>query len=428
MSGHVAAFDAQGLASADGAASTAAWLRAYTRCDTVAGSRMVRTARMLEVLPLLASRFADGIVGAEHMSAVAGGAARVPDEVLALSDKTFADFAGVARPSEFHRVAKRVAACHDEEAVARDAEAAYERRHVSLGQTFGGVFHLAGQLDPEGGAALQAALESLMTPMGREDGRSAGQRRADALVELTGVALRSAELPDCGGERPRVTFTAGAGMLGGALAGAGALGGTAGGALGGVAAADAAAGGGPGPDPGLRLGPGLGLGLGLGLGDLSGSAVAVGVFGHGDPHLLGNGALVPVETIRRMCCDADLNVVLQDCAGEVLHYGRSRRSHSPAQRRAVVLRDGGCVFPHCDRPPAHCQVHHVTYWSQDGSTDLDNLALVCLFHHHLLHEGGWSIEKSQAALPGSTGTHRVVSWTARGPDGRVLQQQRRPPA
>ena len=52
-------------------------------------------------------------------------------------------------------------------------------------------------------------------------------------------------------------------------------------------------------------------------------------------------------------------------------------------------RDGGCTFPGCDRPPGWTQAHHVIHWIKDGPTDIDNLALLCHFHHHRIHEGGF---------------------------------------
>ena len=75
---------------------------------------------------------------------------------------------------------------------------------------------------------------------------------------------------------------------------------------------------------------------------------------------------------------------------EVLDLGRSVRLVSPAQRRALVVRDGGCVWPDCDRPPAFTDAHHLRHWVDGGATDLANLALVCRRHHRLVH-AGWEL-------------------------------------
>ena len=71
------------------------------------------------------------------------------------------------------------------------------------------------------------------------------------------------------------------------------------------------------------------------------------------------------------------------------------RPQHPAAR-LLLIRDGGCVFPGCDRPPSHCQAHHLKFWTRDhGPTDIDNLALVCGFHHWLIHDKHWTLQ----ALP-----------------------------
>jgi HNH endonuclease len=74
-----------------------------------------------------------------------------------------------------------------------------------------------------------------------------------------------------------------------------------------------------------------------------------------------------------------------------LEVGRTSRVVSAAQRAALVVRDGGCAFPGCDRPLAWCEAHHLRHWLHGGPTDLANLALVCRAHHRAVHEGGWRL-------------------------------------
>jgi hypothetical protein len=95
---------------------------------------------------------------------------------------------------------------------------------------------------------------------------------------------------------------------------------------------------------------------------------------------------------------AKLPPILGGAPSRPLDVGRSSRVVTPAQRSALAVRDGGCVFPGCSRPLAWCEAHHVRHWLDGGPTDLDNLALVCRAHHREVHEGGW----------------RLI----RGPDGR----------
>ena len=93
---------------------------------------------------------------------------------------------------------------------------------------------------------------------------------------------------------------------------------------------------------------------------------------------------------RRLACDASVVRVVTDGASEPLDVGRASRTVSPAQRRALTIRDRGCVFPGCDRPPGWCDGHHIVHWADGGPTDLANLALLCHHHHKAMHEGRWT--------------------------------------
>jgi len=67
--------------------------------------------------------------------------------------------------------------------------------------------------------------------------------------------------------------------------------------------------------------------------------------------------------------------------------------------RAVVLRDRGCIFPDCDRLPSACDIHHIVYFSRGGQTDLANAAMLCAFHHYLIHHSDWTIGHDAHGLP-----------------------------
>ena len=81
-----------------------------------------------------------------------------------------------------------------------------------------------------------------------------------------------------------------------------------------------------------------------------------------------------------------------DGNGVPLAVGRTRRTVTPAQWCALVIRDRGCIFPGCDRPAGWCQAHHVIWWEDFGLTDLDNLVLLCDHHHDSVHHHGWDVE------------------------------------
>ncbi|MBT1003697.1 HNH endonuclease [Paenarthrobacter sp. DKR-5] len=100
---------------------------------------------------------------------------------------------------------------------------------------------------------------------------------------------------------------------------------------------------------------------------------------------------VTARSIRRLACDAEVLPVVLGGQGQVLDVGRSARAFPPHQRKALVARDGGCTAPGCTVPAAWCEAHHVQWWSRGGPTALNNAALACAYHHHLLHKERWRI-------------------------------------
>jgi hypothetical protein len=100
---------------------------------------------------------------------------------------------------------------------------------------------------------------------------------------------------------------------------------------------------------------------------------------------------VAATTLRKIACDADIIPALLGTHGELLDLGRKTRLFTPAQRTALTARDQGCAFPNCTIPAPWCEAHHITYWSQDGPTNLNNGVLLCSAHHHLIHKEQWTI-------------------------------------
>jgi Domain of unknown function (DUF222) len=106
--------------------------------------------------------------------------------------------------------------------------------------------------------------------------------------------------------------------------------------------------------------------------------------------IIGLEMTVPADTVRKMCCDAELNRVVTRGASTILDYGTTTRLASDSQYYALVARDGGCRWPGCDRPPGWCEMHHIDEVVLDhGPTDLNNLALSCSTHHDYLHHQHW---------------------------------------
>ncbi|GGV30744.1 HNH endonuclease [Paenarthrobacter nicotinovorans] len=97
------------------------------------------------------------------------------------------------------------------------------------------------------------------------------------------------------------------------------------------------------------------------------------------------------NTIRKIACDADILPVLLGTDSQILDIGRTTRIFPPHIRKAITARDGGCAFPDCTLPAPWCEAHHITYWSQGGTTGTNNATLLCSHHHHLIHKEHWRI-------------------------------------
>src|SRR4051794_34105903 len=102
------------------------------------------------------------------------------------------------------------------------------------------------------------------------------------------------------------------------------------------------------------------------------------------------GELLGPETVRRMACDAFIIPAVLGGRSEVLDLGRTSRLATPKLLQALYLRDRGCTFPGCSRPPAWCDAHHCRHWCDGGRTDLTNLALLCPRHHTIVHQKGYT--------------------------------------
>ena len=100
-----------------------------------------------------------------------------------------------------------------------------------------------------------------------------------------------------------------------------------------------------------------------------------------------DGPALPVETARRLGCDASVVSVIENEDGEPLNVGRKTRTIPPALRRALRSRDRGCRFPGCNNKH-YVDGHHIRHWADGGETRLSNLVTLCRFHHRFVHEGG----------------------------------------
>jgi hypothetical protein len=103
------------------------------------------------------------------------------------------------------------------------------------------------------------------------------------------------------------------------------------------------------------------------------------------------------SALRRLACDAAVIPMVLGSAGQVLDVGRATRAVPASIRRALIVRDRGCAFPRCDRPPGWTDAHHVIPWARGGPTSLSNLVLLCGHHHETVHHRGWTVHIDAAA-------------------------------
>jgi Domain of unknown function (DUF222)/HNH endonuclease len=377
----LAGVDGRGAAGAEvgvQAESTAGWLQARLRAGRPQASRWVRTARALFRGPLAGTgrALAAGVISPAHATVLAAGTEELPAATAAAAEPVLLEVAGRLDPPGLRKLVHHLAEVADPDgAQARTQRQQQERRGLWVSPTYQGMVAIDGLLEPEAGETLLAALDPLARPTHAEDDRSGSQRRADALTELARRSLEGGRLPQTGGVRPQVTVTVELASLLGQAGMPGANGGFVG----------------PLPaETARRLAC-----------DATLTRVLVTRRPHpdlaGEPDRYGDGAGGLVARLQAAL--ALLPAALGGPATQPLEVGRATRVVSPAQRTALSVRDGGCRFPGCDRPPAWCEAHHVRHWLHGGATDLDNLVLLCWTHHRAVHEGGQRVDPPHRQRP-----------------------------
>lgn len=119
---------------------------------------------------------------------------------------------------------------------------------------------------------------------------------------------------------------------------------------------------------------------------------------------------LPIDTVRRLCCDGSIVPIVENAKGEPLSVGRKVRTVTTAVRRALWARDKGCAFPGCSHT-RYVDAHHIKHWADGGETSAENMVLLCSQHHRMVHEGGYSILNDHA------GNHYF-----KRPDGKAVPE------
>ena len=353
-------------AQSDGGGSTVSWLRRCCGMTAKAAAYRVHLARTLGELPAVLDGARAGRASFTNVTMIAHLAGDVGVEQVRPYEDILVEAAEQVEPRQMRFLTRTTRLGIDPDGVLADANHAHERRWFDCDETYGGVFVVSGQLDAEGGALLKTAIDAMSHGMNRGEARSASERRADALVDMAATQLRCGDHRDVHGQRPHLTVTVSAETLRsdtvhGRIAGAGTV----------------------------HMDTG-------GVGPLRSGAIAP------PAELRGVGPIHP-ETARRIACDAVRTVVtvapsadgesawMTGAPAVPLSVGRATRTIPASIRTALVLRDQGCRFPGCDRPPAWTDGHHIIHWGDGGPTDLENLVSLCRRHHRRVHEEGWRI-------------------------------------
>ena len=345
---------------AEGAVSFTAWLRSLLGVDHLAASREVRLARASRELPTMIADLAAGSTSRAHLELVAriGLANQDRADALPQVEAVFAQVARSQPPGVLAQVVRAWADQIDPIATATAEDEVHRRRFVHLSQV-GDCWHLDGMFGHEQGATLAAALNAAIVSARRGGGSADGgasneceqvkaSQRADALIDLARLALASGGLPETGGAKPTVVVTV----------------------------------------PLVRLEQAESTSALPGFGQCAGSDGPLPFIGGSAQLAVPNGIgqdLISETTAQRMACDAEVQRIVLSGEGLPLDIGRTSRTIPLQLRRALNIRDGGCVFPGCDRPPGWTEAHHVVHWAQGGPTSLRNTALLCSRHHHDVH-------------------------------------------
>ncbi|VVJ21442.1 Uncharacterised protein [Amycolatopsis camponoti] len=309
------------------------------RARALAGGRNLDGTPIPAVAPATGTAALDGGLSTPMIDTIVGALTRIPPEHREEAEQHLLTFAADTGHKQVTALGARIIAHLDPDGTEPEStEPAQPSRELSLRRRRTGVWELQGRFDDETGARAGALLDSLAQRRSTDEGpdlRSQQERYGDAFSDAIDLALNSPDLPMQAGERAHVMVA--------------------------VALDD------------LKSGVGAAT--------------------------LGDTGRISAAEARIHACDCMLIPTVLGSRSEPLDLGRQYRLVTAGLRRALYLRDRGCAFPGCHRPPRHCQGHHVRHWADGGPTELSNLVLMCAHHHRLLHRSGWQVRIATDGLP-----------------------------
>lgn len=317
---------------ADAALSPAAWLTHRAPIGAPAAHRLVKAARVVDASPALADALASGDTTSAHVAALARVMTPHRSPLLTEHEEVLAKQAKRLSIRDFTTLARRWAVLADDHLAADSHDEHHPRNTLHAAFTMDGWLDGRFHLDPIAGKRLLDTLDHLAPPdpANAPDGvRSLAERRGDAIGDLAGW-YHSGAKP--GGNPPNIDVIVDVATLNG--------------------------------DPA----------------DLTRDRCDLDGVGP-----------VTRATLEQIGCGATLTRLVMAGESVILDMGRKTRFATPWQARAVRIRDGGCVFPSCDRPAQWCDIHHVDRFGRSGHTDVDKMVCLCARHHTVIHNSKWTI-------------------------------------
>jgi hypothetical protein len=277
----------------------------------------------------------DGVISPEHGRVLTRLVGQIDPQRLLESQAALLEVARRTDPDGLATYLRHLLATWCEPQLEADEAAAEEARFLAYRNKHTGSWRGTFALPDADMEALLTLIEPLARRAGDQDRRTAGQRRADALRDVFRLALRHGDLPDAGGERPRLSYIT----------------------------------------PVLDDRIGRDVAFSLDLDRHPGEHCPMGVW-------TGPATRVQVETLQ---CDARAQQLTVGADGRIVSLEAFTDTITAAQRRAVAARDRCCAAKGCTRPPAFCDVHHLRALADGGATEVDNLVLLCRRHHVMWH-------------------------------------------
>jgi len=341
----------------DGSVSALDWLRIHCHLTAPQAANYVAAGEHFEALPQTTLAMAEGKVGFGHMVVMArtANALAASPTARVFSEERLLAKALESSVGKFHHICRHLRHAADPKGYAATEADLVENRSLRIGtdEDSGAVF-LSGVFDPQSGAVIRTVLEPLARRSGTHDKRPYERRMADALVDVAWHHLDNGLVPQNGSQRTHLQVTTSLETLR---------------ALDGAPAAE------------LEL-----------------------------------SLPISAKAVERLACDCSVTRILLNSDSMVIDVGRAKRTISAPQRKALNARDQHCVWPGCERPASWTSGHHLVHWIHGGTSDLQNLALLCYRHHWMVHEGGWQILRGDDGRMVTIPPTVTFGPSPRGPD------------